>query len=91
MGLAEILGLFYLLKERRLLFLTRTAILVDGGFYRKRAAYLWGQKTAEERAKELTAIAGHTCIIKMVVSADTFTESFIMIASRWIKLFIIRF
>lgn len=55
MGLAEILGLFYLLKERRLLFLTRTAILVDGGFYRKRAAYLWGQKTAEERARELTA------------------------------------
>lgn len=33
----------------------RTAILVDGGFYRKRAAYLWGQKTAEQRAKELAA------------------------------------
>lgn len=33
----------------------RTAILVDGGFYRKRARYLWGEKTAEERAKELTA------------------------------------
>ncbi len=31
----------------------KTAILVDGGFYRKRAAYLWGQKTAEGRAKEL--------------------------------------
>ena len=27
-----------------------TAILVDGGFYRKRAAYLWGKKTAENRA-----------------------------------------
>ena len=35
--------------------MTRTAILVDGGFYRKRAAYLWGKKTAEERAKELNA------------------------------------
>lgn len=33
----------------------RTAILVDGGFYRKRATRLWGHKTAEERAKELNA------------------------------------
>lgn len=33
----------------------RTAILVDGGFYRKRAASLWGIKTAEARAKELQA------------------------------------
>lgn len=33
----------------------RTAILVDGGFYRKRARFLWGEKTAEERAKELNA------------------------------------
>ena len=31
----------------------RTAILIDGGFYRKRALSLWGPKTAEERAKEL--------------------------------------
>lgn len=33
----------------------KTAILVDGGFYRKRAAALWGIKTAEARAKELQA------------------------------------
>lgn len=33
----------------------RTAILVDGGFYRKRARHLWGELTAEERARELTA------------------------------------
>ena len=33
----------------------KTAILVDGGFYRKRAAFLWGKKTAEARAKELQA------------------------------------
>lgn len=33
----------------------KTAILVDGGFYRKRAKYLWGEKTAADRAKELTA------------------------------------
>lgn len=32
-----------------------TAILVDGGFYRKRANYLWGAKTAEQRASELFA------------------------------------
>lgn len=31
----------------------RTAILIDGGFYRKRAQHLWGEKSAEERAKEL--------------------------------------
>ena len=31
----------------------KTAILVDGGFYRKRAAYLWGKKTPEDRAAEL--------------------------------------
>ena len=33
----------------------KTAILVDGGFYRKRAAFLWGKKSAEDRAKELQA------------------------------------
>lgn len=33
----------------------KTAILVDGGFYRKRAAFLWGQKNAVERARELQA------------------------------------
>ena len=32
-----------------------TAILVDGGFYRKRAKHQWGIKAAEERAKELNA------------------------------------
>ena len=30
-----------------------TAILVDGGFYRKRAKALWGNKTPVERANEL--------------------------------------
>lgn len=33
----------------------KTAILVDGGFYRKRAAFLWGKKTPEKRAAELYA------------------------------------
>lgn len=31
----------------------RTAILVDGGFYRKRAKSLWGSKSPSERADEL--------------------------------------
>lgn len=31
----------------------KTAILVDGGFYRKRAKYLWGEKTPAKRAEEL--------------------------------------
>lgn len=31
----------------------KTAILVDGGFYRKRSAYLWGKKDATQRAAEL--------------------------------------
>lgn len=31
----------------------KTAILVDGGFYRKRAYYLFGDKTPFERAEEL--------------------------------------
>lgn len=35
--------------------MTKTAILVDGGFYRKRATHLWGKKTAVARAQELNA------------------------------------
>lgn len=31
----------------------KTAILVDGGYYRKRALALWGKKSAEDRASEL--------------------------------------
>lgn len=34
-------------------FLKKTAILVDGGFYRRRAQSLWGEKTAADRATEL--------------------------------------
>ncbi len=33
----------------------RTAILVDGAFYRKRACNLFGDKRPEERAKELSS------------------------------------
>lgn len=37
----------------------KTAILVDGGYYRKRATDLWGKKSAEERANELF----HYCLL----------------------------
>lgn len=33
----------------------KTAILVDGGYYRTRAKALWGDKSAEQRANELVA------------------------------------
>ncbi len=33
----------------------KTAILVDGGFYKKRASHLWGKKTPAKRAQELIA------------------------------------
>lgn len=39
----------------------RVAVLVDGGFYRKRASALWGKKTAEARAKELYAYCMAHC------------------------------
>ena len=35
--------------------MAKTAILVDGGFYRKRAKHLWGEKNSKERADELEA------------------------------------
>ena len=31
----------------------KTAILVDGGFYRKQAKFLFGEKSPEQRAYEL--------------------------------------
>ena len=33
--------------------MAKIAILIDGGFYRRRAQTLWGEKTPEERRKEL--------------------------------------
>ena len=32
----------------------KTAIMVDGAFYRKRAYYFWGDKSPKDRAKELS-------------------------------------
>ena len=38
---------------------SKTAILVDGGYYRKRAIALWGKKDAETRASELIAYCSY--------------------------------
>lgn len=53
--------IMYWQSSKEVKLMIRTAILVDGGFYRKRAHYLWGTLTAEERADELQAYC-HTHI-----------------------------
>ena len=45
-------GLFYFTKGDKNV---KTAILVDGGFYRKRAQSIFGEKTPAERAEELNS------------------------------------
>lgn len=37
--------------------MSKTAILVDGGFYRKRAKYLWGERSPQETANGLITYA----------------------------------
>lgn len=39
--------------------MSKTAILVDGGFYQKRAQYLWGKLTPAERANEMVTYCMH--------------------------------
>ena len=39
-------------------FLVNTAILVDGGFYKKRAYHYNGEKSPKERADELEQFCG---------------------------------
>ena len=45
--------------------MSKTAVLVDGGFYRKRAIALWGNKTPKHRAEEL-----NKCIFKHLGKKD---------------------
>ena len=47
----EALGLLFAIKGAAL---TTTAVLIDGGFYRKKARSLWGDKSPKSRAEELT-------------------------------------
>ena len=51
-GKRRYLGLYKLRGETALV---RTAILVDGGYYRKRATFLWDRKSPNKRADELYA------------------------------------
>jgi len=44
---------FLLISNKEMTRMTSTAILVDGGFYRKRALHYFGKVSPEERAKEL--------------------------------------
>lgn len=55
-----------------------TAVLVDGGFYRKRASELFGRKTAEARAAELVQY----CHRHIKNPARASTESFITTVLR---------
>lgn len=45
-----------------------TAILVDGGFYRRRAYYFWGDKSPKERADEFIPLAAYIfiCLINLI-------------------------
>ena len=61
----------------------KTAILVDGGFYRKRALHLWGKKSAEDRAKELSAYCYAHINDKDSGVCGNYTEYFIMIVLLW--------
>lgn len=48
-----------------------TAIMVDGGFYRKRAKYLWGYKDPKSRADELSSYClEHIKIAKRLEESD---------------------
>lgn len=42
-------------ESSRSKFEVKTAILIDGGFYRKRAYHYWGSKSPKERADELNS------------------------------------
>ena len=45
------LGVFFIQGRKSMI---KTAILIDGAFYRKRAYHIYGDKTPAERAKELS-------------------------------------
>lgn len=49
----------------------KTAIMVDGAFYRKRAHYFWGDKLPQERANELREYC-HKHIVKEKAGAELY-------------------
>lgn len=52
-------------KER----IRRTAILVDGGYYRIRAIDLWGRKSARDRALDVASMAYGGLVDQIVLIA----------------------
>lgn len=65
--------------------MAKTAILVDGGFYRKRAELLWGKKPPEDRALELRRYCQAHIKTLDGLSLDNYTAFFIMIAHQLIR------
>lgn len=59
----------------------RTAILVDCGYYRKRALSQWGPLSAEARTKELVSYCNEHLKRMMVIKLDLYTESSITTAN----------
>ena len=66
--------------------MSKTAILVDGGFYRKRAKKLWGQHTPQETAdfihlleKERSYVAVSNCIRESLNELANSKESIVKI------------
>ena len=69
---------------------TVTAILVDGGFYRRRSYACLGDKTPQERADELESYCKRhlnekNMIFKLLID---YIESFITIAFPFLKTYI---
>ena len=68
----------------------KVAILVDGGFYRKRAKKLWGEKTPGQRAKELEEYCKKH-LSRINLTTIIYIEFFIMIVPHQINKCTIRF
>ena len=66
----------------------KTAILVDGGFYRKRAEYLWGKKKPQSVQMSCSAIASY--ILTNQKSRVICIVSFTTTALLWVVSSIIR-
>lgn len=65
----------------------KTAILVDGGFYRYRAYSLWGDKSPEDRANELIDY----CYKHLKHSGNELYRIFFMIVHLWEPMYTILF
>lgn len=64
---------------------TKTTILIDGGFYSKRSNTLWGEKSPETRAKNSEHIAMNIWKEKMGKLQGNYIGYSIMIALQFLK------